>query len=621
MVKRGLSRAYLIVLLIFLYLPILLLVISSFNSSPRNKAIWGGFSLRGYTQLFRNEIIMHAMGTTILLAVGAAGIATVLGTMVCLGMIGMRKRSKALLLGMANIPLLNADIVTGIALMLLFSRFVKLSFGTMLIAHVTLIIPYVVLSVQPKVVRLNLSMYEAALDLGASPVYALWKVILPEIRPGIEAGFLLAFTMSLDDFSVTYFTKAPGIHTMSTMVNAEYRRGIQTEIYALSTIIFLIVLIVLFLINRRSVGRSGREMRRRSGRREGGKIALSVTLACLLAVGSLLTGCSRETGSEGEIVVFNYGDYLDVDVLSQFEKETGITVRYEEFLTPEAMYTKYKNGTINYDLICCSDYMLDKMIQEKELREIDFGSMEHIDNIGEEYFEMSRAFDPERRYTIPNYWGTVGILYNQKMVDGVPDSWSDLWDEKYRGNIIMQDSVRDSFIPALKRLGYSINTTDEGELHEAQKLLLEQKELVQSYLVDEVRDDMANEQAALAVIYSGEASLATEYNEDLAFVVPKEGSDIWMDSWAIPRSGKNYDGAMKFLDFLCREDVATKNFEYVYYSTPNEAVLRHIDEEEKAEDPAIFPSQDELDRCEIFRYLGRDAEEFYNYMWKEIKAY
>lgn len=365
----------------------------------------------------------------------------------------------------------------------------------------------------------------------------------------------------------------------------------------------------------------GRRVSNGSGRGNIGRIVLSVALTVLLAVSSLLTACSSRMKDGQEIVVFNYGDYIDVDVLSQFEEETGITVRYEEFLTPEAMYTKYRNGTINYDLICCSDYMLDKMIREGELQEIDFAAMEHIGNIGEEYFEMSRAFDPERRFTIPNYWGTVGILYNTAMVDSVPDSWEVLWDEKYRGSIIMQDSVRDSFIPALRRLGYSINTTDEGELHEAQKLLMEQKELVQSYLVDEVRDDMANEQAALAVIYSGEASLAAEYNEDLAFVVPKEGSNLWMDSWVIPKTAKNYEGAMKFLDFLCREDVAMKNFEYVYYSTSNEAVLRQIDEEEKAEDPAIFPSQEELDRCEIFRYLGKDAETFYNYMWKEIKAY
>lgn len=257
--KRVLSWIYMGFILVLLYMPIALLIISSFNASPRNKAIWGGFSLRGYVGLFQDEMIMQAMGTTLLLAGGAGLLATVLGTLVCLGMMGMKKRSRALVMGVTNIPLLNADIVTGIALMLLFSRFVGLSFGTMLIAHVTLIIPYVVLSVQPKVMQLNLSTYEAALDLGASPAYALWKVVLPELLPGILTGFLLAFTMSLDDFSVTYFTKAPGIHTMSTMINAEYRRGIQTEIYALSTLVFLVLLLVLFVANRKSVAQWKKE--------------------------------------------------------------------------------------------------------------------------------------------------------------------------------------------------------------------------------------------------------------------------------------------------------------------------------------------------------------------------
>lgn len=348
----------------------------------------------------------------------------------------------------------------------------------------------------------------------------------------------------------------------------------------------------------------------------------AVGMALVLAGGSVLTACAPRTEHrENEIIVFNYGDYIERELLQQFEEETGIHVAYEEFLTPETMYTKYKNGTINYDLICCSDYMLDKMIQENEVRELDYDSMEYVDNIGDVYWEMSKSFDPGNRYSIPYYWGTVGILYNTKMMDYVPESWDALWDEAYRDNIIMQDSVRDSFIPALIRCGYSINTKDRQELHQAQKLLLEQKELVQSYLVDEARDDMANEQAAMAVIYSGEASLATEYNEDLDFVVPREGTNLWMDSWVIPKSSRNYEGAMKFLDFLCRDDVAMKNFEYVYYSTPNQAVLDEIDEEEKEEDPAIFPSEEEIRRCEVFRYLGPELEEFYNYMWKELKAY
>lgn len=250
--SRFIEKLYLAAILIILYMPIAVLIVSSVNASEKNKAKWGGFSLEAYGKLFHDELVMNALYTTLLLAGGAAIIATILGTLVCIGMIGMKKKTRSIIMGVTNIPLLNADIVTGIALMLLFTRFTELSFSTMLISHITLIIPYVVLSVQPKVLQMNLSTYEAALDLGASPAYAVWKVIIPEIMPGILSGFLLAFTMSLDDFSVTYFTKAPGIHTMSTMINAEYRKGIQTEIYALSTIIFFIVLIVLFVINRRS---------------------------------------------------------------------------------------------------------------------------------------------------------------------------------------------------------------------------------------------------------------------------------------------------------------------------------------------------------------------------------
>lgn len=251
-VKSAAGKLYLVLILLLLYVPIAILIVSSFNASEKNKAVWGGFTLTAYKELIQDETVMSALYTTLLLAGGASLIATVLGTLVCIGMISMKKHSKSFILGVTQIPLLNSDIVTGIALMLLFTRFSELSFTTMLVAHVTFIIPYVVLSVQPKVVQLNLSTYEAALDLGASQIYAMWKVVLPEIMPGILSGFLLAFTMSLDDFSVTYFTKAPGIHTMSTMINAEYRKGIQTEIYALSTIVFVIVLFVLFIINRRS---------------------------------------------------------------------------------------------------------------------------------------------------------------------------------------------------------------------------------------------------------------------------------------------------------------------------------------------------------------------------------
>lgn len=345
---------------------------------------------------------------------------------------------------------------------------------------------------------------------------------------------------------------------------------------------------------------------------------VSITVSSMF----FMTSCKKKgTSSKNRIVVFNYGDYIDQTLLDKFEKETGIKVIYEEFLTPEAMYTKYKNGAVDYDLICCSDYMIDKMIKEKEVKKIDYGRMKYIKNIGKKYWNLSKSFDRTQEYTVPYYWGTVGILYNTKMMDYVPDSWDALFDKKYKNNIIMQNSVRDSFIPALVRHGYSINTTDKNELKTALDDLKMQKSIVQSYLVDEIRDDMANNQAAMGLIYSGEASIAQDYNENLEYVVPKEGSNIWMDSWVMPKSGKNYDGAIKFLDFLCREDVAMTNFEYIYYSTPNEAVLNQIDDEEKAERNAIFPSDDVIKRCKIFSYLGKDAEEYYNNLWKELKVY
>lgn len=349
---------------------------------------------------------------------------------------------------------------------------------------------------------------------------------------------------------------------------------------------------------------------------------LTAVILCLsLSLSLVSCGKNTEQKAKNQIVVFNYGDYIERSLLDKFEEETGIKVVYEEFLTPEAMYTKYKNGTVKYDVICCSDYMLDKMIKDNEACEIDISSMKYAKNIGDAFWEVSRSFDAENKYTIPYFWGTVGILYNTKMLDFVPDSWNILWDSRFKNNIIMQNSIRDSFIPPLILAGESLNTTDEKVLRKALVRLQEQKALVQSYLVDEVRDDMANEQATMAVIYSGEASLATDYNEDLDYVVPKEGSNVWMDSWIIPKNGNNYEGAVKFLDFLCREDIATQNFDYVYYSTPNQAVLDNLDKEEKEENKTIFPDEEVLKRCEIFTYLGQETEELYNRLWKELRVY
>ncbi len=341
-------------------------------------------------------------------------------------------------------------------------------------------------------------------------------------------------------------------------------------------------------------------------------------LLTTLAVFSLFQGCGKE--DPNTLTILNYGKYIEPEVLDKFEAETGIKVEYEEYITPENMYTKYKAGAIDYDLICTSDYMIEKLISENEVLELNFDQIPLVKNLDSSYFEFSKSFDPENKYTIPYFFGTVGILYNREMVDeSKVNSWQILWDDTYSGKIIMADSVRDSFMVAEKLLGYSLNTTEDDKLRAAQQLLIEQKPLVYSYLVDEAQDEMIAENAAMAVVYSGEAGLALEYNDNLAFSVPKEGSNMWIDSWFMPKSARHTENAEKFLNFLCREDIAALNFDYVYYATPNMKVKESLDEELQ-ENTTIFPPQEILDNCEVLKSLDDEAAMRYNLYWKEIKS-
>lgn len=341
----------------------------------------------------------------------------------------------------------------------------------------------------------------------------------------------------------------------------------------------------------------------------------------------LLSSCSSEEtdsatqSSQNTLVVLNYGKYIDEDVLDLFEEETGIEIKLEEYESPEEMYTKYKAGSISYDLVCTSDYMVERLISEGEVQEIDFSSFSNYGNLDPDILESAQVFDPQNTYSMPYFYGTLGILYNTTMVtDEEVTTWDVLWDENYRDTIIMQNSVRDSFVPALRRLGLDINTTDEAELNNALDLLTKQKELVYAYYVDETGDEMAAGNAAMALVYSGEAAYAMELNADLSYSVPKEGSNLWIDSWFIPSSCQNKENAEKFLDFLCREDIALMNFEYVYYATPNTAVIENLDEETLS-DETIFPTEETLANCEVYQQFDQETTELYSYLWKKLKSY
>lgn len=347
-------------------------------------------------------------------------------------------------------------------------------------------------------------------------------------------------------------------------------------------------------------------------------------LCLLLGTSTLFTACggaSKDSADAGEVVVYNWGEYIDPDTLTQFEEETGIKVVYDEFETNEIMYPKIEAGASAYDVVCPSDYMIQKMIENDLLSEIDFDQMPNAkENIGAQYYEQAREFDPENKYSVPYCWGTVGILYNKTMVDEPIDSWSVLWDEKYKDNILMQDSVRDAFMVALKLKGYSMNSMDEKELQEAKDALIEQKPLVQAYVIDQVRDKMIGNEAAIGVIYSGEAIYTQRENPDLEFVIPKEGTNVWLDCWVIPKNAPNKENAQKFIDFMCRDDIALKNFEYITYSTPNDAARALIEDEDIRNSEIAFPTLSDYEGLETFHYLGEEGDALYNELWKEVKS-
>ncbi len=640
--RKILADFYLVLILIFLYAPILTMMVLSFNTS-KSRTQWGGFTLSWYQQMLSDPDILAALSNTLLIAFVSALAACILGTAAAIAINSMKPVSRTIIMGITNIPMLNADIVTGISLMLAFIAFgISLGFKTILIAHITFNIPYVILSVMPKLKQTDKCTYEAALDLGASPLYAFFKVVFPDILPGVLSGFLLAFTMSLDDFIITHFTRGAGINTLSTLIYSQVRRGIQPSMYALSSVIFLTVLVLLLIANYRpkekkpvpgsapsngSLGGTGKDPSRLP--RQIQKWAMGAAAVFIAASVTWVTWKNYSVSHTEELYVYNWGDYIDDEVVAMFEEETGIKVTYDMFETNEEMYPVIEAGAVTYDVVCPSDYMIQKMIENDMLAEINFENVPNISQINPEYMEMSRSFDPENRYSVPYCWGTVGILYNTKRLEelGVepPKSWMDLWDPALKGEILMQDSVRDAFMVALKGLGYSMNTIDEKELQQAKDLLIQQKPLVQAYVIDQVRDKMIGGEAAVGVIYSGEMlyiqeevkNLGLDYS--LEYVVPEEGTNLWLDSWVIPKNAQNKENAEKWINFLCRPDIALRNFEYITYSTPNQGAFDLLDPEIQ-ENKAVFPDLDSLENSEVYRYLGDEEEGVYNALWKEVKS-
>lgn len=332
------------------------------------------------------------------------------------------------------------------------------------------------------------------------------------------------------------------------------------------------------------------------------------------------TSTTGEESSENTLTVLNYGKYIDESVIKQFEAETGIDIKYEEYESPEEMYTKYKAGAIDYDVICTSEYIIQKLISEGEVLEQDYKSLSNFENIDKDILALAQSYDPNNSYTVPYFYGTVGIVYDTtKVSEETVSSWNCLWDENYKNEIIMMNSVRDAFIPALKLCGYGINETSESHLREALQLLDKQFPIVYAYFVDEIGDEMISGNAQMALIYSGEAAYAMDFNENLAYTIPEEGSNLWIDSWFIPKTCQNEEAAKLFIDYLCGHDAAMANFEYVYYASPITSVVEALDEDVRNNE-AVIPSKESLTKCEVFTSIDDEKTALLNHLWQELKS-
>lgn len=344
------------------------------------------------------------------------------------------------------------------------------------------------------------------------------------------------------------------------------------------------------------------------------KIKAPLLIALIVSVAFSIVGCDQDKPT---LNVYNWGDYIDPEVIEQFEEEFNVKVNYDTFATNEDMYVSIAKGGTSYDVAFPSDYMIERMIAEGLLAKIDKNNIPNLKHIDEDFLDLD--FDPNNEYSVPYMWGTVGIIYNKKMVDDEVDSWDILWDEKYKGQILMLDSQRDSIGVALKKLGYSMNTRNLDELEEAKEELIKQKPLVYAYVGDEVKELMVAEEAALAVVWSGDAVAMMRENENLDYVIPKEGSNIWFDNMVIPKNAQNKELAEEFINFMNRPEIAAKNAEYIGYSTPN-AAARELLPDYMKNSRVAYPSDEDIENTEIFLDV-KDMLTIYDEIWLEIKSY
>ncbi len=629
------NRALTILIFIFLYIPMAVLIVASFNTG-KDLTRFEGFTLQQYVRLFQDDSLIRLLGNSLLVSILASLIATCFGTVAAVGINSLNPRLRKVAMTLTDIPMTNPDIVTGVSLSLLFvfvgSRLLgqrdSLTFWTLLIAHITFNLPYVILNVMPKLKQMDSSLTDAAMDLGCTPMQAFFRVTLPEIMPGIVAGGIMAFTMSLDDFVISYFVSGPSFVTLPVEIYSYTKKPIQPKLYAMFTLLFGLIFLLMVTMNliqlqsdqKRKQQRSQGESRTMAFIK---RAAIGVLAAAILGGAALgIFGARQETVT---LNVYNWGQYIadgsddSMEIIAEFQRRyPHIKVNYSTYDSNEIMYSKLSNGGITVDVIFPSDYMVARMIAEDMLLEIDYDNIPNYQYIDEAF--RNTSYDPQNRYSVPYTWGTVGILYNEKYVDPADvTGWEVMWSEKYAGKILMFDNSRDAFGIAQYRLGYDVNTTDREELQACADLLSQQKPVLQQYVMDQIYSSMENEEAWIAAYYAGDCLTMMESNENLRFYLPEDqGFNLFIDAMCIPKCAQEKEAAELFINFLCEPEIAAANMDWVGYGVPLSAAKEYMDPE-TVSNPVVYPPDEALVNGSSFAFLPEEISRYVESLFMQVR--
>ena len=629
------NRILTVLIFAFLYIPMLVLIVGSFNTG-KNLSVFEGFTLQQYAELFKDEDLLRLLGNSLLISILSTLTATAFGTFAAVGIHNLKPKMRKVVMSLTNIPMTNPDIVTGISLSLLFvfvgtnmlGQKDSLNFWTLLIAHITFSLPYVILNVMPKLQQMNPALQDAAMDLGCTPLQSFFKVTIHEIMPGIISGAIMAFTMSLDDFVISYFVTGSGFITLPVEIYSYTKKPIHPKIYAMFTLLFLLIFVLMVGMNLLQI--RGERKKEEKRVRSDSKTVIVLRRVCAgVCAAAILVGCGFLIFSTRQnkvtLNVMNWGQNIadgsdgTLDIIAAFEEKYDyIDVNYSTYDSNEALYSKLSGGGLTVDVIIPSDYMIARLIQENMLQELDFDNIPNYVNVQENF--KNTAYDPGNKYSVPYTWGTVGIIYNSKHVDEADvTGWDLLWNEKYAGKILMFDNSRDAFGIAQYKLGIDVNTTDKAELQRCADELALQRPVVRQYVMDQIYAAMEGENAWIAAYYAGDCMMMMENNPDLRFYLPKdEGFNLFIDAMCVPTCAENKNEAELFIDFMCDPEISGANMDYICYGSPIEGARDYMDEE-LANNPAVYPDEEALKNGTSYAFLPEEITRFVENLFMQVR--